>query len=594
MLSRHGCQLGNVNHAKCGPDLPPRAGTFLPVDYPQGKDQTVPALKTVNRDMSYDPPQRRLPPRQGGWPQATPPRPWRADREDGAYPDGNAYRDADQAQPSYQAQAAYQGQPAYQAQPSYQAQAAYQGQPAYQAQPAYQGQAANQAQPSYQAQLASQVQPAYQAQLANQAQPAYQDEPAYQDAFDGSADPGYRGYRQTSVADPLATGTGGYAYGRASQDGPAEYYGEPADGFDGAGTGYGGAAIGYAGAADGFGSARAGYGGAGNGYGVAADGFDGADNGYGGNGYRAPDDYTDHRNGHGWSGNGSGDRFTGPQDSFAGPAGYLSPDDYAEPAYAQAGYAQPGYDEPGYAQPGYSEPGYAQPGYSEPGYAQPGYSEPDYAQPAYAQAAYDEPDYGEADYSEADYAGRESSGSALMAPDADMLPHRWVADRDRRREAGRRGLIVGAVTGLLAAAVAIGVATLEAAFVGRQASPVIIVGNAFIDRVPAALKTMAADHFGQHGRTVLLLGMYVMIAIVAMAIGVLTRHAPALGVAAIAVFGLFGAFVAITRPQGQLTDVLPSVLGAFAGAIALLWLRHASAPVAPLRPAHGGGYYRGA
>jgi hypothetical protein len=178
-----------------------------------------------------------------------------------------------------------------------------------------------------------------------------------------------------------------------------------------------------------------------------------------------------------------------------------------------------------------------------------------------------------------------------------MLPHRWLDDRHRRREAHRRGLVVGAVTGLLAAAVAIGVATLAAAFVGPQASPLIVVGDAFVNRVPAVLRTMAVDHFGQHGRTVLLLGMYVMIAIVAMAIGVLTRHAPVLGVAAIAVFGVFGAFVAITRPQGQLSDVLPSVFGAIAGAIALLWLVRASAPVAPLRPAHGGpahgGGYRG-
>jgi hypothetical protein len=328
---------------------------------------------------------------------------------------------------------------------------------------------------------------------------------------------------------------------------------------------------------------------------VAADGFDGADGyGYAENGYRAPDDYADHRNGHGWSGNGSGDRFSGPQDSFADPAGYLSPDDYAEPGYAQPGDARRGYDEPGYARPGYSDPGYAQPGYSDPDYARAPYAQAPYAQTAYDEPDYTEPDYGETDYSEPDYAGRESSGSALVAPDEGMLPHRWVADRDRRREAGRRGLIVGAVTGLLAAAVAMGVATLEAAFVGRQASPVIIVGNAFIARMPATLKTMAVDHFGQHGRTVLLLGMYVMIAIVAMAIGVLTRHAPALGMAAFAVFGLFGAFVAITRPHGQLTDVLPSVLGAIAGAIALLWLRRASAPVAPLRPAHGRGYYRGA
>jgi hypothetical protein len=171
-----------------------------------------------------------------------------------------------------------------------------------------------------------------------------------------------------------------------------------------------------------------------------------------------------------------------------------------------------------------------------------------------------------------------------------MLPHRWQADRDRRREARRRGLIVGAVTGLLAAAVAIGVATLEAAFVGPKASPLVVVGNAFIDRVPAGLRTMATDHFGQHGRTVLLLGMYLLIAVAAMAIGVLTRHAPVLGVAAIAAFGLFGAFVVITRPQGQLTDVLPSVFGAIAGAIALLWLVRASAPVAPLRAAHGAGH----
>ena len=118
-------------------------------------------------------------------------------------------------------------------------------------------------------------------------------------------------------------------------------------------------------------------------------------------------------------------------------------------------------------------------------------------------------------------------------------------------------MIVGAVTGLLAAAVAIGVATLEAAFIGRQASPVIVVGNAYIDRVPTTLKNMAVDHFGQHGRTVLLLGMYAMIAIVAMAIGVLTRHAPALGVAAFAAGVVFGAFVAITRPQGDLLTSCP-------------------------------------
>ncbi len=517
--------------------------------------------------MSYDPSHRKQPPPQGGWPLATPPQAWRAYPEDSAYPGGTAYRDADladgqeeatrqaayrgAAEPAYEAEPAYRGQPAYQAQPAYrgepgyQAQPAYLGQPGYQAQPAYRGEPAYQAQPAYQGQPAHRAEHAYRGQPADQGQPAYLGQPSYQDAFDGSADPEYRGYRQPGVADPFATASGGYASGRRGQDGQSDYYGEPTDGFDGA---------------------RSGYGAASNGYGVATDGFDGAVNGYAdaGNGYGAPDDYADHRNGHGWSGDGYGDASRGgygPAAGGAGTRGYLTG--------PQDGFA--GHQE-GFAG---TRDGYAS---SADYLAADDYGEPDYAEPHYTEPG----------YAGSDYARPRPSGPMLRAPDTDMLPHLWLADRDRRREARRRGLIVGAVTGLLAAAVGIGVATLDAAFVGPQSSPVIVMGDAFIDRMPAALKTMAVDHFGQHGRTVLLLGMYVMIAIVAMAIGVLTRSAPVLGVAAIAVFGLFGAFITITRPQGQPSDVLPSVLGAIAGAIALLWLVRASAPVAPLRPAHGG------
>jgi hypothetical protein len=72
---------------------------------------------------------------------------------------------------------------------------------------------------------------------------------------------------------------------------------------------------------------------------------------------------------------------------------------------------------------------------------------------------------------------------------------------------------------------------------------------------------------------------------------VLARRDAALGVAAIGAFSLFGAFVAITRPEGHVTDVAPSVIGGLAGVAALLWLVRASAPpqgIAPLRYARGG------
>jgi hypothetical protein len=186
------------------------------------------------------------------------------------------------------------------------------------------------------------------------------------------------------------------------------------------------------------------------------------------------------------------------------------------------------------------------------------------------------------------------TGALLIAPDtlaAQVSRERAVRDRDRPRG----GLVAGAVTGLLAAAVAIGAATLAAAFVRPQASPVIAVGGAFIDRTPMALKNFAVEHFGENDKTALLLGMYAGIAVLAMLIGCLARRNPAIGVAGIATFGLFGAFVAITRPESNPTDVIPSVIGGLAGIVAFAWLAWASAPVASgatVRHARAGGRRR--
>ena len=176
----------------------------------------------------------------------------------------------------------------------------------------------------------------------------------------------------------------------------------------------------------------------------------------------------------------------------------------------------------------------------------------------------------------------------LAAPDVGADPYRWQADQDLRREARRRGLAVGAVTGFLAAAVAIGVSTLVAGFVRPQASPMAAMGSVFIDRIPAALRNVMVQHFGTTGRTVLLLGMYAAIAVFAVGIGVLARRAAAPAVAGLAAFSLLAAFVTITRPGGHVSDVAPAVIGGIAGVAALLWLVHASTPIAPAQYARGG------
>ena len=183
----------------------------------------------------------------------------------------------------------------------------------------------------------------------------------------------------------------------------------------------------------------------------------------------------------------------------------------------------------------------------------------------------------------------------LAAPDTGVDPYRWQADRDLRREARRRGLGVGAVTGFLAAAVAIGVSTLIAGFIRPQASPMAALGSVFIDRTPAALKNVALHHFGTHGRTVLLLGMYAAITVLAVGIGLLARRGAAPGVASLAAFSLLAAFVTMTRPGGRVSDIAPAIIGGMAGIAALLWLMHASAPlerVAPARQTRGTGRRR--
>jgi hypothetical protein len=200
------------------------------------------------------------------------------------------------------------------------------------------------------------------------------------------------------------------------------------------------------------------------------------------------------------------------------------------------------------------------------------------------------PDYAGTDLGE--YLEPTPTGTLLIAPDTlQGLP---IRSQGHDRNQPRGGLLVGAVTGLLAAGVAIGAATLAAAFVRPQASPVIAVGGAFIDRTPSAVKNFAVEHFGENDKTMLLLGMYAGIAVLAMVIGCLARRNAAIGVGGIAAFGLFGAFVAITRPEARPTDVIPSVIGGLAGIAAFAWLAWAAAPTvtAAVRHARAGGHRR--
>jgi hypothetical protein len=196
-------------------------------------------------------------------------------------------------------------------------------------------------------------------------------------------------------------------------------------------------------------------------------------------------------------------------------------------------------------------------------------------------------------YSFDQYAPYEQIAAAIAGP-AGNAPARASADgepwpgRAGATAAGAivsPGLLAGAVTGFLGAAVALGVANLTAAFVRPQASPLVAAGTVFIDRTPSTLKNFAVAKFGANDNHVLLLGLYVGLAPIAAAIGMITgRRAPATATG-IGLFVLFGALVVLTRPASRITDLVPSAVGGAAAIIAVVWLIHAGTQRAGYEPA---------
>ncbi|MBK3576390.1 sulfite oxidase [Streptomyces sp. MBT65] len=131
-------------------------------------------------------------------------------------------------------------------------------------------------------------------------------------------------------------------------------------------------------------------------------------------------------------------------------------------------------------------------------------------------------------------------------------------------------LTLGACSGLLAGLASLGVAELVSAAVRPQASPVVAVGGAAIDRTPAAVKDWAIRHFGTNDKLILQLGILAILALFALVLGITAVRFRRSGAAGVLLFGIVGAVSATSRPDStSLSDALPSVVGAIAGAAVL-------------------------
>jgi DMSO/TMAO reductase YedYZ molybdopterin-dependent catalytic subunit len=152
--------------------------------------------------------------------------------------------------------------------------------------------------------------------------------------------------------------------------------------------------------------------------------------------------------------------------------------------------------------------------------------------------------------------------------------------------AARRALSV--LAGLLASGVGLAAAQFVSTALRPEAGPVNAVGEAVIDRTPAAVRDWAIDVFGTNDKLALKVGIVLLLALYAAGLGLLTLVHRTGGVAAGAggalLFGVVGAAAAWSRPDARGSDAVPSLLGALtaAGVLALLARRlHPSDPDGP-------------
>ena len=107
--------------------------------------------------------------------------------------------------------------------------------------------------------------------------------------------------------------------------------------------------------------------------------------------------------------------------------------------------------------------------------------------------------------------------------------------------------------GLLATGAGLAAAELTVGLVEGSASPVVPVGQVFIDLVPKPLKNWAIETFGTNDKAVLVAGALIVVIVIGIAVGVLAmRGARSAAYALTCVIGLLGSFAVLDATRTNL------------------------------------------
>ncbi len=160
----------------------------------------------------------------------------------------------------------------------------------------------------------------------------------------------------------------------------------------------------------------------------------------------------------------------------------------------------------------------------------------------------------------------------------------WPVIKIPQRATIRRYLI-GALVGLLTAAVALGVAELAAALISANSAPIIAVGETAINLTPIPVKEFAITHFGSHDKEALLTGIVVFLIGFAAVTGAVAVRRLAYGLAGLVVFAGIGVAAVLRLPTGTAVDVIPTLGGVVVAAVTMVVLVHSLREAYPAAPA---------
>ncbi|MDQ4103871.1 MAG: molybdopterin-dependent oxidoreductase [Actinomycetota bacterium] len=138
----------------------------------------------------------------------------------------------------------------------------------------------------------------------------------------------------------------------------------------------------------------------------------------------------------------------------------------------------------------------------------------------------------------------------------------------------RLSVPVAALVGLLSTAAGLAAGHLVGGLISPTASPFLAVGGSAIDLTPAWLKDFAIRTFGSNDKVVLLLGMAIVIGLVGVAAGLLSRRSRTPGLVLIAVLGAVATAAVRSRPTASWLDVLAPIAALVVSAGIFVVLHH--------------------